>query len=88
MLSNVNNVFLKTPVNVMRYLVQNRGVCEACMQQMTYYDSTTISDTQPRTNMTTMGKGDTPDFMVVNILLHIGQRACKYSVGKDVVYIC
>ena len=32
---------------------------------MTEYDSTTISDTQPRKNMTTMGKVDISDFMVI-----------------------
>ena len=32
---------------------------------MTEYDSTTISDTQPRKNMTTMGKVDTSDLMMI-----------------------
>ena len=32
---------------------------------MTEYDSTTISDTQPWKNMTTMGKVDTSDLMMI-----------------------
>ena len=32
---------------------------------MTEYGSTTISDTQPRNNMTTMGKVDTSDLMMI-----------------------
>ena len=32
---------------------------------MTEYDCTTISDTQPRKNMTTMGKVDTSDLMMI-----------------------
>ena len=35
------------------------------MQQVTEYDVTNISGTQPRKNMTTMGKVDTSDLMMI-----------------------
>ena len=35
------------------------------MQQVTEYDLTNISGTQPRKNMITMGKGDTSDLMMI-----------------------
>ena len=35
------------------------------MQLVTEYDVTNIPDTQPRKNMTTMGKVDTSDLMMI-----------------------
>ena len=35
------------------------------MQQVTEYDITNISGTQPRKNMITMGKVDTSDLMMI-----------------------
>ena len=57
---------------------------------MTEYDSTTISDTQPRKNMTTMGKVDTSDLMMIirwvmdiqcKILMNKAVRACERSLN-------
>ena len=47
---------------------------------MTEYGSTTISDTQPRKNMTTMGKVDTSDLMmIIRWIINISFQSPKFE---------